>query len=235
MTYTFKLSRRLAVSRQWGLVLSLPIFAACAAIDSDGLGPNEPGEVSSVVIIPRTAVVEVNQPLQYRAYGLTTNGDSVALDMEWDATGGTISPDGVFVSSEPGKARVRGNGKGRGKAKGLAKKDSTIVDVVPPPPPDMEAIVVSPASADLSTSGTQQFTAEGRLSDGSTVPVGVTWTASGGTIDAGGYFTAGTTIGIFQAAATHSGTQISGSATITISPPPAAPPPAVSTPPICSA
>ncbi len=131
MTYTFKLSRRLAVSRQWGLVLSLPIFAACAAGDSDGLGPNEPGEVSSVVIIPRTAVVEVNQPLQYRAYGLTTNGDSVALDMEWDATGGTISPDGVFVSSEPGKARVRGNGKGRGKAKGLAKKDSTTVDVVP--------------------------------------------------------------------------------------------------------
>ena len=221
MTYTFKLSRRLAVARIAGWMLCPFLLTSCAPGElREGLGPEDPSlDIATLVIIPKTAVVEVNQPLQFQAYGLTGTGDSVAVDMEWSAENGDISANGLFVSSTIGSAKVRGSGNGRGKAKGRARKDSSGVEVVPQPPPDLEAIIVSPSSTALNASESRQFSAEGRLSDGSTVPIGVSWSATGGTIDPGGYYTAGSTSGSYAATATHAGTQLSGSATIRITTP----------------
>ena len=168
MTYTFKLSRRLAVARIAGWMLCPFLLTSCAPGElREGLGPEDPSlDIATLVIIPKTAVVEVNQPLQFQAYGLTGTGDSVAVDMEWSAENGDISANGLFVSSTIGSAKVRGSGNGRGKAKGRARKDSSGVEVVPQPPPDLEAIIVSPSSTALNASESRQFSAEGRLSDG---------------------------------------------------------------------
>jgi hypothetical protein len=221
MTYTFKLSRRLALlksSAVASLWLVLAMVACAPGENKDGFGPNEAeGEVAEIVVIPRSAVVEVNQPLQFLAYGITTGGDSVPVDMEWAATSGSITQTGLFSASQAGSVKVNGKGRGRGKALGKAKKDSTVVDVVPPPPPSMTEIAISPASVDLNTSGTQQFTAVGILSDGSTVSIGATWTATGGNVDAGGYYTAGSTVGTYHVTATHEGTQLSDVAPVNIS------------------
>jgi hypothetical protein len=48
-----------------------------------------------------------------------------------------------------------------------------------------------------------QFTAMGWLSDSTQVPVGVSWTATGGVIDAGGMYKAGNTTGTYKVIAVH--------------------------------
>lgn len=62
-------------------------------------------------------------------------------------------------------------------------------------------VVVAPAPAlaavELIPTSRSRFIAQGRLSDGSTVPVHVTLTATGGSIDASGVYTAGDTPGTY--------------------------------------
>jgi hypothetical protein len=61
------------------------------------------------------------------------------------------------------------------------------------------------------------------MSDGSTTTPTVNWTATGGTITAGGLYTAGSAPGSYQVTATEPGTGKTGTATVTVTAPP--PPP----------
>src|SRR5919205_2446739 len=109
MTYTFKLARRLAVSRNFTPMLPvLLVFLACSG---DTTAPEgTPGDPSAdpvksdqtavmVRINPSTITVETNQLIQFRAHGRTETGDSVAGSITWQTTGGTILPDGRFTAA----------------------------------------------------------------------------------------------------------------------------------------
>jgi hypothetical protein len=79
-------------------------------------------------------------------------------------------------------------------------------------------VVVTPASVSLSPNGTQTFTAVANDPSGNAIAIQptFTWTATGGTIDANGVFTAGNTTGSFAVTATASyGNQASADVTIT--------------------
>ena len=82
-------------------------------------------------------------------------------------------------------------------------------------------IVVTPTTASVATGGTQSFTAAANDPSGNAInpqPT-FTWTATGGTIDANGNYTAGNTAGNFAVTATASyGNQ--GSANVTVTDPP---------------
>ena len=89
----------------------------------------------------------------------------------------------------------------------------------------LTSIVVSPASASINTSATQQFTAAARdqFTTNLTTQPTFTWTVSGGgTISTSGLFTAGTTAGGPYAVTAKSGT-ISGTASVTVTQANAAP------------
>ena len=64
--------------------------------------------------------------------------------------------------------------------------------------PDVVALVLSPDTARLQPSEEKQFVAMARLKDGSTTQVGTVWSATGGTIDAGGTFVAAVTPGRYR-------------------------------------
>ena len=68
--------------------------------------------------------------------------------------------------------------------------------------PTLASVEISPASVQVAPAGTQAFTAQGRMSDASTSPVSVTWTATGGTISAAGLYTAGAVAGTYSATLT---------------------------------
>jgi hypothetical protein len=70
-------------------------------------------------------------------------------------------------------------------------------------------VTVSPASATLNEGATQQFTAT------DSAGLGVTWSATGGTITSAGLYTAGTTTGTFTVTATDSNSN-KGTASVTI-------------------
>jgi parallel beta-helix repeat protein len=89
--------------------------------------------------------------------------------------------------------------------------------IVIPPPPNLVAIVVTPTTATVAAGAKQLFTAVAKLSDGSTTAVGVNWTATGGTIDAGGTYTAGTAPGSYKVIATHASSPLADTVAVTIS------------------
>jgi uncharacterized repeat protein (TIGR02543 family) len=82
----------------------------------------------------------------------------------------------------------------------------------------LTSIVVSPASASVNTSGTQQFTATTRdqFATGLTTQPTFTWTVSGGgTVSSTGLFTAGTTAGGPYTVTAQTGS-VSGTASVTV-------------------
>lgn len=219
MTYTFKLARRLAVSRRLGMLPAILLFAACSGDATAPEGFTTPQ--GSVSVNPSNVTLETNQLIRFLAYGRNSAGDSVYIPIAWRTTGGTILPDGRFSSASVGTFMVTGATSDGG----ARRVDTSLVKVVRRQP-HLASIEITPGTATLAPSGTQTFLVTGRLRDGRAVPVGVTWNAAGGTIDAGGNFVAGGTAGTYQVIATHTTMTIADTATVTITapPPPEVPP-----------
>lgn len=229
MTYTFKLARRLAVSRHFGMLPALLLFAACSGEDATSPegSPPDPRSAVAVRINPRLVTLATDQPIRFHARGLTNAGDSVGTAVAWRTTGGTILPDGRFSAGATGTFQVTGIHFG-----GRDPQIDTAVVVVVRRQPQLAAVEVRPGSASLTPGVSQTFEAMGRTVLDRVVPIGVTWSATGGTIDAGGTYVAGDTAGTFRVVAVNMGGTVAGTATVTIGlapastlPPPPAPQP----------
>jgi hypothetical protein len=99
-------------------------------------------------------------------------------------------------------------------------------------PPRLATLVVSPSRAAVEPGKNQTFTAKGLDQHGRDIDAGpVTWTATGGAVDADGVFRAGPDEGNFLVTASAGGAR--GAANVTVSkgdvpPPPPPPPPPLS-------
>ena len=84
-------------------------------------------------------------------------------------------------------------------------------------PPTLTQLVLAPASITLAPGGTSQFAVSGTWSDGSTTVPAVTYSATGGTIAAGGLYTAATAPGTFRVIATQQGGTKADTSAVTVS------------------
>jgi hypothetical protein len=208
MTYKYKLARRLALSRELSMVPVLLLLAACT---DETTGPNTSlPQLSAPRVIPASVTIETNQRVPFRSQ--TVHGKTVATALTWQSFGGTITSEGVFYASAPGTYKVVGHGRGHQSA------DTSTVTVVPPPA-DVTAVQVTPGDATLDVGTSRTFTATALLSDGISSAVGVTWTATGGSIDAGGVFNAGMTAGKFKMIATRATGDVADTATVSVTAP----------------
>ena len=103
MTYTFKLSRRLAVSR-YAILAAAAVLVGC---DSETTTAPEsdlhPAPVlDRVRLVPNSVTVETNQSVRFRAERVTPRGQRHALPLTWHASGGVIDEAGIFKATEPG-------------------------------------------------------------------------------------------------------------------------------------
>jgi hypothetical protein len=235
MTYTFKLARRLAVSRNFSMLPVLLVLAACNGGDATapsgsptelpvsgvlGWRPRESTPVA-VRINPSSVTLETNQLIRFQARGRNRAGDDIVTPVSWSTSGGTILPDGRFSAAMAGEYRVIG--RTRTHDDGLIV-DTSFVKVVRRQN-GLASIKVSPDTATLFPRVSRRFAAVGVLPNGKPVAVGVNWTTSGGSIDAGGTYTAGDTAGTYQVIATNTAGTLADTATITIAAPPVLPPP----------
>jgi hypothetical protein len=240
MTYTFKLARRLAVSRTFSMLPVFLVLAACSGSDATapqdaladlpesgiyGWRPRESAPVA-VYVNPNNVTIETNQLVQFKARSRNRAGDDIAAPISWSTTGGTILPDGRFSAAMTGTYQVMGRTRTRDDQYVI---DTSIVTVVRRQL-GLAQVIVSPDSVSLNPRGSQSFTAVGRLRTGEDRPIGVRWTAKGGTVDAGGNYVAGDTVGTHLLIATNTAGTLADTAVITIAAPPALPPPSDSTP-----
>lgn len=209
MTYKHKLARRLAISRTLRMVPVLLLLAACNdAVTGPDTGLPQLTELTAVV--PVAVTIQSNQRIRFHTE--TAGGRVVSTRLTWKASGGSITADGVFSATAPGVYKVVGRGRGR------HQPDTSTVTVVPPPS-DVVGLQVSPDTASLEVGASRTFTAMARLADGSSASAGVTWAATGGSIDAGGVYQAGDTPGTFAVVATWVDGALADTARVTITPP----------------
>jgi hypothetical protein len=200
MTYTFKLARRLALAH---MALAGLFLAACSSGD---LGPAVP-TLSGVQVLPDTAVLTPAQKVDFSSSGRMNDGSATPIDVRWSASGGTIDANGVYsAAAAPGTYRV------------VARSDLGYfadTSMVLVAPPGLKLVVV-PASLVLAAGSAQHFTAYGRTPAGDSIPVPVTYRATGGSVADGGLYTAGGTPGTFRVIAALPDGSIADTADVTL-------------------
>jgi hypothetical protein len=242
MTYTFKLARRLAVSRTFNMLPALLVLVSCggdttapqgfsADLPESGIYGWRPRESAPVAVRvnPSSVTVETNQLIQFQARGRNRAGDDITAPIQWSTTGGTILPDGRFSAAAIGTYQVFGRTRTRDD---VFVVDTSTVTVVRRRI-GLSSVELSPDSVKLAPRVSQSFVAVGRMSTGSPVVIGVNWTATGGAIDPAGTYVAGDSAGRYKVIATNTAGTLADTAIIVIAAPPVLPPPTDSaTPPI---
>ncbi len=178
-------------------------------------------DVVRVVLTPDTATVAPGASRTFTAQGMLSDSSLVAIGVDWSATGGQVDAGGVYTAGPTaGTYRII-----------AANADGTLADTAIITIPAREApvpaqVFISPASATVAASGTKQFAAYGRNSNGDSVSVAVGYTGTGGTINSSGLYTAGTSAGTYRVIATQIGGTLADTAavTVTVSSPPPPPP-----------
>lgn len=157
MTFTYKLSNRLALLRDAALA-AVVTLGACQVPSRANLPP-PPGTPSQLVVTPPAAVLRTNETTELRAVALDVRGDTVSASVRWSATGGTITDTatsgGVSLSryhspATPGAYRVTA------RAQEGSASDTAGITVIPVP---VATVSVTPGAADLAAGATAQLTA----------------------------------------------------------------------------
>jgi len=196
------------------------LLAACAPGElKEGLAPNDV-EVVAVAVVPAKSAILTGESVTIRASALGANGQPAPAEVNWTASGGTVvaldDSTAQFSASAAGAYRIRGRYK-----KNPNPADSTTI-TVSTPAPVLQAVILTPASVTLAAGAQQTFTVSGQWSDGSTTAPAVTYSATGGTVNTSGRYTAGTTAGSYRVIATQQGGSLADTSTVTIT---VAPPP----------
>lgn len=217
MTYTYKLARRLALSRNLGMLTALVLLAACAGETTGPTTPTTPGAPSAAVgfrVLPGTVTLETGQEIRFRGEMRTLGGQVSEPALSWEASGGSIDARGIFSATETGAYRVVGRGNGRGRAH--PQRPDTSVVLVVPRRPGLIGIRVTPRAPNLGAGESRTFAAVGRLANGNTAAIGVIWTATGGTIDPAGVYQADSATGSYRVIATNTRGNVADTVRVTI-------------------
>jgi hypothetical protein len=168
--------------------------------------------ITSITVSPHVIGLQPSASFNFAATGTLSDGSSVPVATIWTATGGSIDTSGTYrAGPTAGTFRVVATGTGTTLA------DTSVV-TISAAAPTLQAIDLAPATVSLAPGGSQQFSASGRMSDGSTSTVSVTWSATGGTISQGGAYTAGQATGTYRVVASN-GTLADTSAVVIATPP----------------
>ncbi|MEZ4586460.1 MAG: hypothetical protein R2909_08690 [Gemmatimonadales bacterium] len=171
--------------------------------------------LQDIVINPGSVSLNSGASQQFYVQGVWTNSGSAIPDVSWSATGGSVSASGRFTAGNTaGTFRVIAVATGTGIA------DTALVTVLPPAPV-LTGIVVTPGQATVQPGNVQFFDVNGLWTNGGSGAPAVTWSATGGTINSGGAFTAGSQSGTYRVIARQVGGGFADTASVTIA---AAPP-----------
>ena len=176
-----------------------------------GGGGRWPKTITSISVSPDTTLISPSRQQAFKAQGRTIKGNLVSLEVDWSATGGSIDSTGTYkAGTRSGRFYVKGR-----TSDGLA--DSAVVDIAPAvDTAAIRTVVLTPALDTVATQGTVTFAATGRLTDGSSAPVAVTYSAAGGTISAAGLYQAGSQTGRYRVIATDPALGLADTAVVVI-------------------
>ena len=146
---------------------------------------------AKLVVTPASVTLAPGESVQFVGTGMTKTNEPATVTVTWSATTGAISSSGVLTAGgTPGTYLVIGRAF-------FGAADTSVVTVGTIAPPEPLQIILEPASASITIRESVDFAAYGRNGAGDSVGVGVTYSATGGTIATSGRYTAGITPGTY--------------------------------------
>jgi len=143
---------------------------------------------------PANETRTTNWETQMKAVGVYSDGTSRAVPgVQFSATGGTITPAGLFTAATPGRYTITATD-----PSGVS--GSTTMTIVVPEV-RLHRVLLTPADTQVAAGGKVRYELIGHYSDGSVRPVSTDFQATGGTIDAAGVYTAGNAVGTYSVSA----------------------------------
>ncbi|TLZ51687.1 MAG: hypothetical protein E6K18_04385 [Methanobacteriota archaeon] len=163
-----------------------------------------PGALTRIDVTPPSVTITADDVQQYTATGYDAHDNVRPIAPAWGVSDGGISGGGLFTPRHVGTWSVYANDSGI--------VGSTTVTVTPG---ILASIVVSPPSPTITADQFQQFNAVGYDAKGNVLGISPTWAASGGAVDAFGFYSP-SIAGTWSVYANDSG--VSGSALVTVLP-----------------
>jgi hypothetical protein len=178
-------------------------------------------DVVRIQVLPTAVALDTGASHAFTATASLADGSTATVGVNWTATGGDIDAAGSYTagSSAGTYAIVAATTDGKVADTAtvtVAAPASPEAPPPPPPPPTLTSVYVTPVSASLATGGNRQFAAYGRNSAGDSIPVTVSFSATGGTVTSGGLYTAGSAGGTFRVVAKEAATGKADTSTVTV-------------------
>src|SRR2546422_163974 len=192
------------------------VTASVSADQLSGIGHVKKKRLVQILVSPATVTLPEGAAQQFSAFGRKNTGDSVSVSVNYTATGGAITPNGLYTAGQaPGNFRVMA------KQNGGALADSSTVTVTTVP---VASVTVSPPSASIATGATVQLTATTKDAGGNVLTGrAISWGSSnttGATVSGSGLVT-GVSAGAVTITATSEGKNGTAAVTVAAPPPPA--------------
>jgi hypothetical protein len=168
-----------------------------------------------VRVAPATATLSpgANQPMQ--VYAIRSDGSESPAGVQWTATGGSIGINGTYTAGEvAGQYQVVVNLQG---LDGSTFSDTAQM-AISGGTGTLTQISVTPRQAVLPEGDPLQFSVNGSWSDGTSAVPAVTWSVTGGSIDAAGLYIAPLTVGSYKVVGRHKNGSHADTATVTVAP-----------------
>ena len=166
--------------------------------------------LTQVVLNPSAVSLVAGATQQFAVTGVWTDGSSTIPSVSYSATGGSVTEGGLYTAgATPGTYQVIASAAG-----GLPA--DTAVITIGTSGPTLTQLVMNPSAVSVLPGATQQFAVSASWSDGSSTLPPLTFTATGGTVSAGGLYTAGTAPGSYTVIVRHQGGTKADTSTVTI-------------------
>ena len=193
-----------------------------AGSNGSGKGSTTPPALASIAVTPSVATIAPGATQQFKATGTWSDGSTgdVTSTANWSSSStsvATVSAAGLATAAAAGTTTLTAT---------ISGVTGTAMLTVTPAAPTLSSIAITPASPSIAAGATQQFTATGTYSDGTTsnLTASVTWASSStaaATINAAGLATA---VAAGSTTITATDGAISGTTMLTVT---AAPPPVI--------
>lgn len=142
-----------------------------------------------------------------------SDGVTRAVDVEFMATGGTMTAGGLYTAGGvTGTFMVIANCLCGGFSDTVAVEISAIA----PPVRQLQKLTISPKTVELEPGVSRQFTVTANWSTGATDVPPVTWSTTGGSVSGSGLYEAPSTPGTYRVVVAHVGGTVRDTATVTV-------------------
>ncbi len=181
--------------------------------DSASVGVwNAPLDPVALVISPDSALIEEGDSLDFTAALLLANSTVAGgAVVSWTANGGSITPGGAFTAAQSGIYTVSAE-----TVLGLRGSATVFVRARLH---SLQRITLNPRSSTLGYGATATYTVTGLYTDGTSGQPEVAWSATGGSVNSAGVFTAGSQAGSYQVVARNAQGTLADTAAVTIGAP----------------